>query len=96
MESKEVTHGRNHNQWKRGIAAGHVRVVDYISPWTLFTGSSVFRQLFRVQKLSAIAFLLRTSIIAKNKNTILYFYIYMFLIVNNDTAEYTTHGNTEK
>ena len=31
MESKEVRRRRNHNQWKRGIAAGQVRVVDYIS-----------------------------------------------------------------
>ena len=31
MENKEVRHGRNHNQWKRGITAGHVEVVDYMS-----------------------------------------------------------------
>ena len=56
-----------------------------------FTGSSVSRQLLRVRELSAIAFLLHASIIAKNKNIILYFlYSYVFLVVNNDTAEYTT------
>ena len=31
MENKEVRRGRNHNQWKRGIAAGHMGVVDFIS-----------------------------------------------------------------
>ena len=31
MESKEVRCGRNYSQQKRGIAAGHMRVVDYIS-----------------------------------------------------------------
>ena len=41
-------------------------------------------------ELSAIAFLFHTSIITKNKNIILYFYLYLFLVVNNDTAEYTT------
>ena len=30
--NKEVRCGRNHSQRKRGNAAGHVRVVDYISP----------------------------------------------------------------
>ena len=71
-----------------------MRVVDYISSriWAsqVFTGSSVSRQLLRMRELSAIVFLLQTNIIAKNKNIILYFHIYMFLVVNNDTAEYTT------
>ena len=31
MESKKVRYGRNHGLRKRGIAAGHVRVVDYVS-----------------------------------------------------------------
>ena len=31
MEIKEGRRGRNHSQRKSGIAAGHVRVVDYIS-----------------------------------------------------------------
>ena len=31
MESKEVRCGRNHSYRKRGIAASHVRVVDYVS-----------------------------------------------------------------
>ena len=42
----------------------------------MFTGSSVSRQLLRVCELSEIAFLLHTSIIAKNKNRILYFYVH--------------------
>ena len=28
MENKEVRRGRDHNQWKRGIAGGHVGVID--------------------------------------------------------------------
>ena len=31
MENKEVRRGRNHNQWKRGIAASHVGSIDYYS-----------------------------------------------------------------
>ena len=84
---------KQHNQWKAkkwdvDIAAGHVRVVDYISSQILARVSC--SQLLRVRELSAIAFLLHTSIIAKNKNIILYSYIYVFLVVNNNTAEYTT------
>ena len=30
MENKKVRRGYNHNQWKRGIAAGHLGVMDYI------------------------------------------------------------------
>ena len=37
-------------------------------------------------ELSMITLLLQTSIIVKNKNIILYFYIYVFLIVHQDTA----------
>ena len=55
-----------------------MRVVDYVSSWisAKVTGSSVSRQLLHVREFSAIAFLLHTRIIAKNKNIILYFYIH--------------------
>ena len=70
-------------------------VVDNISSRILcysqlFTGSSDSQRPLCVCELSAIALLLHTSIIVKNKNIILYFYLYMFLIVHQDTAEYTT------
>ena len=35
IENKEVRRGRNNNEWKRGIAAGHEGVVHYISSWIL-------------------------------------------------------------
>ena len=52
----------------------------------LFTGSSDSRQPLRVCKLSTIDLLLHTSIIVKNKNIILYFYEYVFLVVHQGTA----------
>ena len=52
----------------------------------MFTGSFDSWQPLRVCKLSAIALLLHTCIIVKNENIILYLYIYVFLIVHQDTA----------
>ena len=44
-----------------------------------------------MREFSEIAFLLHIIIIVKNKNIILFFfYIYVFLVVNKDTAKYTT------
>ena len=95
MKNKEVRRGRNHNQWERRIAAGYEGVVDYKLPnfgkSQFFADSSVSWQPLRVCELSAIAFLLHTSIIVKNKNIILYLYIYVFLVVHKDTTEYTTY-----
>ena len=91
MDNKEVRRGRNHNQWKRGIAAGHVGVVDYISS-RILAKVSCSQALptpddpFRVCELSEIALLLHKSIIVKNKIIILYFYIYVFLVVHQDQA----------
>ena len=38
IENIEVRWGHNHDQWKRKIAAGHVRVWDYISSRILAKG----------------------------------------------------------
>ena len=60
----------------------------------MFTGSSVSQQLLRVRELSAIAFLLHTSIIAKNKNIILYYYIHTcssLLITTQYTIQHIIH-----
>ena len=91
MELKEVRRGRNHNQWKRRTAAGHVEVVDYISSRILVKvccsqALPTPVDPIRVCELSTIALLLHTSIIVKNKNIILYFYIYVFLVVQKDIA----------
>ena len=60
----------------------------------MFTGSSDSRQPLRICEFSAIALLLHRSIIFKKKNIILYSYLYLFLIVHQDTTViYTSKGH---
>ena len=84
MENEEVRHVRHHNQWKRGISAGHMGVVDYISSRILAKVSCSRTLLTSDDPFECVndMWLLHTNLIVKNKNIILNFYIYVFLVVH--------------